>query len=48
MENENKSQEEDNELDFDPYKILNLSPDSSHKEIKERYYHYSKIFHPDK
>jgi len=33
---------------YDPYAILEISPTSSFKEIKNAYYYLAKIYHPDK
>ena len=33
---------------YDPYKILQISPSSSLSEIKKAYYFLAKIYHPDK
>lgn len=33
---------------IDPYELLNVSPEASFKEVKERYFQLSRVFHPDK
>ena len=33
---------------FNPYKVLNLPENASQKEVKSRFYSFSRAFHPDK
>ncbi|KAL4490451.1 hypothetical protein ABPG72_002661 [Tetrahymena utriculariae] len=41
------NQEEYDQLE-DPYAILNVPINADQKQIKEKYYEYSRVFHPDK
>lgn len=44
--NSNYYENENNEID--PYVLLNVPLDADFKAIKDRYFMYSRVFHPDK